>query len=132
MVTETLLGRESEIGVIERALELLEGGEPVRVCVRGEPGIGKTTLLAELGDRAASRGMLVLAGGGAEFERPPPFGAFVDALDDYAGGFDPRRLEDLSAPTLARLASVFPSLAGWAGRSPSDSGHERHWYARGD
>jgi len=70
--------------------------------------------------------MLVLAGGGAEFERPPPFGAFVDALDDYAGGFDPRRLEDLSAPTLARLASVFPSLAGWAGRSPSYSGHERH------
>ena len=55
----------------------------------GEPGIGKTRLLGELGARADRRGQLVLAGSASELERELPFWIFVDALDDYVHGLDP-------------------------------------------
>ena len=63
------------------------------VEVVGEPGIGKTRLLAELGATADARGMLVLSGSASELERGMPFWVFVDALDEYVRGPDPRRLD---------------------------------------
>ena len=77
----------------------------------GEPGIGKTRLLAELAARADARGQLVLSGSASELERDLPFWVFVDALDEYAEGLDPRRLEQLDATARTELAHVFPSLS---------------------
>jgi hypothetical protein len=53
------------------------------VFVTGEPGIGKTHVLAELVRRAEHRGCLVLEGGAAEYEEELPFGVVIDALDAY-------------------------------------------------
>ena len=77
----------------------------------GEPGIGKTRLLAELAARAEARGQLVLTGSASELERDLPFWVFVDALDEYAEGLDPRRLEQLDETARTELAHVFPSLS---------------------
>ena len=52
----------------------------------GEPGIGKTRLLAELARLAETRGHLVLSGSASELERDLPFSVFVDALDEYVAG----------------------------------------------
>ena len=86
----------------------------------GEPGIGKTRLLAELAARADARGQLVLSGSASELERDLPFWVFVDALDEYAEGLDPRRLEQLDETARTELAHVFPSLSalgnGWRRR----------------
>ena len=106
----TLVGRVGEIAELDRGLDRVGLGEPWFVQLVGEPGIGKTRLLAELGLRAEQRGWLVLGGRAAEFERDVPFGVIVDALNDYLGGLEPHVLRSLDDDALAELASVFPSL----------------------
>jgi predicted ATPase len=109
--SEQLVGRTAELGVLDDALDQLEDGRFVVLQLVGEPGMGKTRLLAELGARAEARSHLVLAGSASELERDLPFWLFVDALDDYLHGLEPRRLEPLGSETLAQLGNVFPSLA---------------------
>jgi DNA-binding CsgD family transcriptional regulator len=109
-----LVGRAGELAEIERGLDRVASGEPWFVQLIGEPGIGKTRLLAELCVRAARRDWLVLDGRAAEFERDVPFGVVVDALNDYLGGLDPALLRSLEDDALAELASVFPSLSRYA------------------
>ena len=62
-------GRGAEVAELERCLTRLGDGGSLAVALAGEPGIGKTTLLAELAARAAARGALVLSGRIGEFER---------------------------------------------------------------
>ena len=76
--------------------------------------MGKTRLLAELEQRADAQGRLVLTGSGSELERDLPFGVFVDALDEYLYGLEPRRLANLDETTRGELARIFPALEGAA------------------
>jgi predicted ATPase len=71
--TGLLVGRDAELRVLERALEVVEGGGSRAIGIVGEPGIGKSRLLGELGGRAAERGHVVVAGRAAELERDVPF-----------------------------------------------------------
>src|SRR5689334_17564022 len=79
---EQLVGRAAELGVIEGALAGLERRSFGALELAGEPGIGKTRLLAELAARADAKGHLVLSGSASELERELPFWVFVDALDE--------------------------------------------------
>ena len=63
-----------ELADLERALDRLAAGQPGVVQLIGEPGIGKSRLLAELAQRAEGRRHLVLVGRAAEFEQDLPFG----------------------------------------------------------
>ena len=47
-VAPVLAGRGAELAVLERVLEAVQGGAARTLCLRGEPGIGKSRLLAEL------------------------------------------------------------------------------------
>ena len=107
-IAEQVVGRAAELGVLDRALDGLELGSPAIVELVGEPGIGKTRLLAELSARANATGKLVLSGRAAEFERDLPFWVFVDALDEYVEGLEPGSLDALSDDVLAELAQVLP------------------------
>jgi ATP/maltotriose-dependent transcriptional regulator MalT len=78
-----MVGRETELSEIEAQLDGLTGSASACVALEGEPGIGKTRLLAELRNRAEARGCLVLSGAAAEFERDLPFSVWTDALDAY-------------------------------------------------
>jgi DNA-binding CsgD family transcriptional regulator len=71
------VGRQTELDQLEGALDKLAEGSPAFISAEGEPGIGKTRLLAELRERADARGHVVLAGSAAEFERDVPFGVWV-------------------------------------------------------
>ena len=106
-----LVGRPTELAQMEAALGELAEGRPAAIELDGEPGIGKTRLLAELARHADARGQIVLSGSASELERDLPFWVFVDALDEYAEGLDPRRLEQLDATARTELAHVFPSLS---------------------
>ena len=86
-------------------------GEWKAVELVGEPGIGKTRLLAELATRAGHRDQLVLSGSASELEGDLPFWVFVNALDDYVRGLDPRLLDLLDPGVRAQLGNVFPSLS---------------------
>jgi ATP/maltotriose-dependent transcriptional regulator MalT len=105
-----LVGRAREIAELDEALDRLAAGEPWFVQIVGEPGIGKSRLLAELCRRGEARGYLVLEGRAAEFERDIPFGLVVDALNDYLGSLEPAMLRALDEDVLRELASTFPSL----------------------
>jgi DNA-binding NarL/FixJ family response regulator len=124
-VAGSLVGRSTELHALEDALARVDGGEPQALEVVGPAGIGKTRLLAELGERAESRGHLVLFGSAAELERELPFWVFVDGLDEYLEGLEPRRLERLDAGTRGELAKVLPSFSAAAGL-PSGTLHERY------
>lgn len=107
---DALVGRDEELDALERSLGEACAGSARFVVVTGEPGIGKTSLLAALLRRAEERGCLVLEGSAAEFERELPFGVVVDAFDEYVESLDPRALSGLAAEDLGELAGVFPAL----------------------
>ena len=63
----SLLGRGDELARLYRIVEELpDHGEAL--VVRGEPGIGKSALLAAASRRAQDRGVMVLAANGVESE----------------------------------------------------------------
>jgi DNA-binding NarL/FixJ family response regulator len=111
-VAEELVGRAGELATLDAALGELARGGFGALEVLGDPGIGKTRLLAELAERADARGQLVLSGAASELEHELPFGVFVDALDDYVEGLPPRSLEALDEGARAELAHVLPALDG--------------------
>jgi DNA-binding CsgD family transcriptional regulator/tetratricopeptide (TPR) repeat protein len=121
-----LVGRTAELAVLDRALDELARGRPGTIAVVGEPGIGKTRLLAEFGIRADSRSCLVLAGSASELEHDLPFSVFVDALDEYLRGLDPGPFVGASGDVRSELAQVFPALAGLAPAGGVVLQHERY------
>jgi DNA-binding CsgD family transcriptional regulator len=120
------VGRSEQLGSLEQALDELGRGEPGAIELVGEPGIGKTRLLAELANRAEQRGHLVLSGSGSELERDLPFSVFVDALDEYVVGLDPNRLAGLGGDVQAELAHVLPSLSALGRPRKGALQHERY------
>ena len=64
-----LVGREEELEQFERLLDSLGEGRGRPVIIEGEPGIGKSRLVAELMRRARHRGIFVLSGAADSVER---------------------------------------------------------------
>ncbi len=123
---EPLVGRAAELGSLGEALARFERQGFTALEISGEPGIGKTRLLAELARAADERGHLVLSGAASELEADMPFGVFVDALDEYVHGLPPHRLDALGDETLTALAHVLPSLAPRAIAPPQNERHRVH------
>jgi DNA-binding NarL/FixJ family response regulator len=109
-VAQPFVGRERELEAVEQLLEGTCAGDARFLFVTGEPGIGKTRLLAELLSRAGERGCLALHGSAAEFERELPFGLVVDAVDEYLESLDAQAFQRLAGEDLTELAGVFPAL----------------------
>jgi DNA-binding CsgD family transcriptional regulator len=120
--SDSLVGRETELGHLERTLEALAGGAATCVAVEGEPGIGKTRLLQELRTRAEGRGHVVLSAAAAEFERDLPFSVWVDALDAYVVSQDLEWEEDLAV----ELGRVLPSMRSAARGALADERFRAH------
>src|SRR3954454_3622936 len=110
LVTEHLVGRAAELGTLDGAVEALKREGPAATLLVGDPGIGKTRLLAELAAHADARGHIVLTGSASELEADLPFWVFVDALDEFVAGLEPRRLSSLAGEVRAELELVFPSM----------------------
>ncbi|MEO5874292.1 MAG: AAA family ATPase, partial [Streptosporangiaceae bacterium] len=102
---EPLVGRLEVLRSFEHAL--VQTGFSFLSLV-GEPGAGKSRLLAVLADRARESSRLALWGRAAEFDEEMPFGSVVDALDDHLDGC--ADLASRLGASAALLASVFPSL----------------------
>jgi predicted ATPase len=114
LLTDHFVGRADELGAFDRALDEVDQGRAAAIELVGEPGIGKTRLLAEFASRADALGRLVLSGSASELEGDLPFSVFVDALDEYLRGLDPSRLRGLDEDVRTELAHVFPSLSALA------------------
>jgi DNA-binding NarL/FixJ family response regulator/tetratricopeptide (TPR) repeat protein len=129
-VAEHLVGRAVELTAADALLAGLAKGEPAALLLAGEPGIGKTRLLAELAAHADAQGCLVLSGSASELESDLPFWLFVDALDEYVAGLDPRRLAALADDVQADLAHVLPALSE-RGRGVAGADADERYRAHG-
>jgi ATP/maltotriose-dependent transcriptional regulator MalT len=94
------VGREREIATLTERLEAAGRGEGGVVFVSGEPGIGKSRLLAEFSARAQAAGWLVLSGRAYDTEGMPPYLAFAEAIAQYLR----IAADDEAGPRLAEAA----------------------------
>ena len=86
-----VIGRDSEIAAVVRALEAAAAGSGSLVLIAGDPGIGKTRLIREVEAAAGDRGFTTLRGTGYQQDQGLPFGPILDALGPLAfdvGGGD--------------------------------------------
>jgi predicted ATPase len=125
-----VVGRDAELEVLERALAGAEQHGPCVLAIRGEPGIGKSRLLAELAARAGGRGHVMLAGRAGELERDLPFAVIAQALEPAAARLGRDALGALGSELLEQIAVAVPAVARLAGVEPGVAG-ERHRVARG-
>ncbi len=125
------VGRESELLLLDAALDALAESGLVCVALEGEPGIGKTRLLGELRDRAEARDCLVLAGSATEFERDLPFSVWVDALDAYVASQELGLQEVWDSEAAGELAGVLPSVTRPAGSGSVNSVADERYRTHG-
>lgn len=85
----TLCGRDEEIEVLRAAVSEAAAGRGRVVVLRGDPGIGKSALLAELAGLAAAAGFELRSGRGDEMAQARPFGPLAQALGLRADAEDP-------------------------------------------
>jgi class 3 adenylate cyclase len=114
-----LVEREAERAMLRRLVNEALAGEGRLALVAGEPGVGKSRLVAEIGDEAQVRGMRVLIGHCVEMSGAPPYLPYVEMIEQAIT--NPRSplalrqaLGDV-APEIARIAPalrrVFPDIA---------------------
>jgi DNA-binding SARP family transcriptional activator len=91
-----IVGRDRELELVRRAAR---GDTGQVLLVLGEPGIGKTRLLDELGEESRALGGEVLAGRAFEAEMVRPYGPWLDALS----GIEPARVPSSLREALGEL-----------------------------
>jgi DNA-binding CsgD family transcriptional regulator len=89
-----LVGRDVELAAATGALDAVRGGDSRVLAVLGEPGIGKSALLAAIAERA--NGLTVVEARAAEHERDRPFALSMAALVPHARMVGRARLEALA------------------------------------
>lgn len=107
-----LVGRERELAELQRRWEAARNGEGGVVLVAGEPGLGKTRLLAELCESVGDQG-IVLVGRSREAELLTPYFPIVEAIRahlDEAGSVLPASLSAVDPIWLAELARLLPDI----------------------
>jgi DNA-binding SARP family transcriptional activator/predicted ATPase len=112
-----LVGRETELERLRKALNLAWGGRGHVATVIGETGVGKSRLLAEIAADAVARGGRVLVGRCYEAEQMLPFASWVDALRAGHSATENEVLEGLDPLCRTELARLLPGL-GVPGRGP--------------
>lgn len=86
-----LRGRDSDVVDLVRVLERAASGHLSLAVIEGEPGIGKSRLLAEVLQAGRIRSMEVRTARALELEQTRPFGVLVEALGCAPDANDPRR-----------------------------------------
>lgn len=104
-----MLGRASETSLVESLVSDARGGTSGSLLVSGEPGIGKTVLLAHA--QAAAKDALVLEASGAQGESHLPFAGLSDLLGPILG-----RMDELPGPQAEALRGAL----GLGPPSPGD------------
>src|SRR5919199_899041 len=123
----TLVGRDIELETISRAIDDAGAGGFRAVVITGEPGIGKTTILAAGAALAQAEGLAVLRVRAVTHERDVPFELTAALLDDRAGAATPETLRAYGD----ELSPVLPWARSRGARRPApDTAAERFQYHR--
>jgi predicted ATPase/DNA-binding CsgD family transcriptional regulator len=117
--TSQFVGRQRELNLIWNHYHAATNGNAHVVFVSGEPGIGKTRLLNEVGALATKDGAIVLHGGASEAEGMPPYLPFLEAFGRHIQmtPLDQLRTQVAAAPQV--LATLLPELITRLGDLPT-------------
>ena len=103
-----IVGRERELGLLRESLRHATGGSGCVVVMTGEPGLGKTRLVAEcrrifMGWVGADSGRLPLwlEGRAASYTSAQPYGLYRQVLSHWVGS-GPEETDELAWPALER------------------------------
>lgn len=121
------VGRGDERERLRSLWRRAEAGEPQLGLVAGEPGIGKTRLVAEFGRELHGNGVAVLWGRSSE-EALSPYQPFVQALQHHVRSASPDELRDqlgVGGPVLARLLPELVERLGLPPPARDESESER-------
>jgi len=102
-----LLGRHNECEALDRLVANVRAGQSAVLVIRGEPGVGKSALLAFLVQGAA--GCRIARAAGVESEMELPFAGLHQLCAPMLD-----RLDRLPAPQRDALATAFGLSAGEA------------------
>lgn len=105
-----LIGRETELTLLEDGLLAANRGDGQIVLLAGEAGLGKTRLATELQRRALKIGMTVLWGSCSEAELALPYLPFLEAIGNHLATSDLERVREKLGPVRRELAHLFPQL----------------------
>jgi len=113
------VGRQRELNLIWNHYHAASNGNAHVVLVSGEPGIGKTRLLDEVGALATKYEAIVLHGGASEAEGMPPYLPFLEAFGRHiqVTPLDQLRTQVAAAPQV--LATLLPELITRLGDLPA-------------
>jgi DNA-binding CsgD family transcriptional regulator len=105
-----LLERQDELAVLSGLLGGADGDGRLGV-IAGEPGIGKTALLAAARELALERGLDVLSARAAELERSLPFGLVRQLIEPVLLGCTAMERDDLFAGAAGLARPLFEAAA---------------------
>jgi hypothetical protein len=106
------VGRAAETAELRGALDEALAGRGRLVLLAGEPGIGKTRTVEELGTYAQLRGAEVLWGRCYEGEGAPPYLPWTQIVRAYVRDRDPESLQAELGAWAPDIAHVVPELRG--------------------
>ena len=111
-VAPPFVGRAGELGALDDAFATTRDGRSVAVIVRGESGVGKSSLVRRFAEQVSARGAVVLAGRCYERESVPykALDGVIDALTNFMVRIDRAEAAALLPAQTAHLATAFPVL----------------------
>ena len=118
----TLVGRDGEIGALQRAWTRAVGGQPGLVMIVGEAGIGKTTLAEFFAVEAAEDGGTVLRTRCYETERSLFLQPIVEAITPVVASTSAGQLRQMLGEHAAAAAGLLPEVAAILGPPPPGRG----------
>jgi DNA-binding CsgD family transcriptional regulator/tetratricopeptide (TPR) repeat protein len=118
----TLVGRDTELAMLEGALARASDGLPAIVLIGGDAGLGKTRLVAAFADRARESGARVLVGACLDLGgEGVPYSPFLEALRALGDELPPAELTSLLGGVGAELAAVAPGFGRFVELTPAPS-----------
>ena len=126
----TFVGRDAELQQLQQAFDNALSGEGSLAVVVGEPGIGKSSLCAQLATHVALRGGTTLTGHCYEEGSVSlPYLPFVEVLRTYVQSQEPDALRSQlgsGADVLARIVVEIRERLGVNPRPPADPEEDRY------
>jgi len=106
-----IVGRDEELALLQGALDAARMRQFGLVELVGEPGMGKSRLVAEM--RAQALGFAPLNLAGEQYASATPYGAWRTALRQLVGITPDRSREEAGAQLAPFVTGMMPDLAPW-------------------